>query len=78
MGSVEGLRKEWPTLETLIEGLPEDYREALILRDSEDLGYQEIAAVTNVAIGTAMSTLARRVLRRRWPQRTEGNSRAVS
>jgi len=74
--AVEGLRTQWPILETLIGGLPEDYREASIFRDSEKLEYREIAGVSNAAIGTVMSTLAwaRRALRRGWPQRTEGNS----
>jgi RNA polymerase sigma factor (sigma-70 family) len=72
-------RDEQRTLEKLIAGLPEDYREALILREIEDLGYREIAAVTNVPIGTVMSRLARArgVLRTRWLEQTEGESRAV-
>ena len=32
-------------------GLPEDYREILILREVEDMDYREIAAVMNVPIG---------------------------
>jgi RNA polymerase sigma factor (sigma-70 family) len=72
-------RDEQRTLEKLIAGMPENYREALILREIEDLGYQEIAAVINVPIGTVMSRLesARRVLRKHCLRRTEGESRVV-
>jgi RNA polymerase sigma-70 factor (ECF subfamily) len=43
----------------LLNSLPEPFREALILREFEDLSYKEIAEVTGVAIGTVMSRLAR-------------------
>jgi RNA polymerase sigma-70 factor (ECF subfamily) len=39
--------------------LPEEYREALVLREMEGMSYKEIAAVTGTAIGTVMSRLAR-------------------
>jgi RNA polymerase sigma-70 factor (ECF subfamily) len=39
--------------------LPVEYREVLILRELEEMGYREIAAVTDVPIGTVMSRLAR-------------------
>jgi RNA polymerase sigma-70 factor (ECF subfamily) len=42
-----------------MSALPEEHREVLVLREIEDLGYREIAAVTNVPIGTVMSRLAR-------------------
>jgi RNA polymerase sigma-70 factor (ECF subfamily) len=42
-----------------IEAIPEPFREAVILRDMEDLSYAEIAEVTGVPIGTVMSRLAR-------------------
>src|SRR5882672_7499573 len=35
-------RDEERTLERLIAGLPDDYREVLILREIEDMGYREI------------------------------------
>ena len=43
----------------LIERLPEPFREALVLRELEDLTNKEIAAITEVPIGTVMSRLAR-------------------
>jgi len=42
-----------------IEAIPEPFREAVVLRDLEDLSYAEIAEVTAVPIGTVMSRLAR-------------------
>ena len=42
-----------------IEAIPEPFREAIVLRDLEDLSYAEIAEVTGVAIGTVMSRLSR-------------------
>jgi RNA polymerase sigma factor (sigma-70 family) len=42
-----------------IEAIPEPFREAIVLRDLEDLSYAEIAMVTDVAMGTVMSRLSR-------------------
>ena len=42
-----------------IEELQEPFREAVVLRDLEDLSYAEIAEVTGVPIGTVMSRLSR-------------------
>jgi RNA polymerase sigma-70 factor (ECF subfamily) len=39
--------------------MPEPFREAVVLRDIEDLSYAEIAEVTGVPIGTVMSRLSR-------------------
>jgi RNA polymerase sigma-70 factor (ECF subfamily) len=46
-------------IRALIEGLPQPFREVLILRDMEDMSYREIAEITSVPIGTVMSRLAR-------------------
>jgi RNA polymerase sigma-70 factor (ECF subfamily) len=42
-----------------VEAIPEPFREAVVLRDLEDLSYAEIAEVVGVPIGTVMSRLAR-------------------
>lgn len=42
-----------------IAGLPEPFREAIILRELDALSYREIASITDVPIGTVMSRLAR-------------------
>jgi RNA polymerase sigma factor (sigma-70 family) len=39
--------------------LPDEFREAIVLRELEGLSYKEIAAVTGAPIGTVMSRLAR-------------------
>ncbi len=46
-------------LQAAIEGLPAVFRETLVLRDIQGLGYREIAEITGVPIGTVMSRLAR-------------------
>ena len=42
-----------------IARLPQEFREALILREIEGLAYKEIAAVLSIPTGTVMSRLAR-------------------
>jgi RNA polymerase sigma-70 factor (ECF subfamily) len=42
-----------------IERLPREYREPIILREMEELSYQEIAEILEIPIGTVMSRLAR-------------------
>lgn len=42
-----------------IAGLPEPFREAIILRELDALSYREIATITDAPIGTVMSRLAR-------------------
>jgi RNA polymerase sigma factor (sigma-70 family) len=39
--------------------LPPEFREAIVLREMEELSYKEIAAIANIPIGTVMSRLAR-------------------
>ena len=39
--------------------LPPLFREVLVLREIEELSYQQIAAVADIPIGTVMSRLAR-------------------
>jgi RNA polymerase sigma factor (sigma-70 family) len=42
-----------------IAALPEPFREALVLRELEEMAYRDIAEMTGVPIGTVMSRLAR-------------------
>jgi len=54
------LRKlEREQVRAAIEKLPEAYREIVVLRDFEDLSYQEIAMVLDCPAGTVMSRLGR-------------------
>ena len=46
-------------LNEALAALPAQFREALILREMEDLPYKDIARITAVPIGTVMSRLAR-------------------
>lgn len=56
----EVIRKtEAELLRRAIEDTPEPFREAIVLRELEDLSYAEIAQVTGVPIGTVMSRLSR-------------------
>lgn len=47
------------SLQEALEKLPADFREALVLREMEELSYKEIAEITGVALGTVMSRLSR-------------------
>ena len=42
-----------------LETLPPEHREVLVLREFEECSYKEIAAITQLKIGTVMSRLAR-------------------
>ena len=46
-------------LRAAIETLPEPFREALVLRDLEELSYRQVAEITGAPMGTVMSRLAR-------------------
>jgi RNA polymerase sigma-70 factor, ECF subfamily len=56
------------TIRRLIAALPQPFREVIVLREVNDLSYQEIAEVAGVPIGTVMSRLARArsMLRSAW------------
>jgi RNA polymerase sigma-70 factor (ECF subfamily) len=61
-------RSDLRQLDRLIEALPPQLREAIVLRELQELDYRQIAEVTGVPIGTVMSRLhrARSALRREW------------
>jgi RNA polymerase sigma factor (sigma-70 family) len=55
----------------MIESLPVVYREALVLRELNDMSYREIADLTGTPMGTVMSRLARArdMLKKLWLER---------
>jgi RNA polymerase sigma factor (sigma-70 family) len=67
------------TLNRLMALLPEEQREVLVLREIEDMDYRQIAAITNVPIGTVMSRLARAraALKVHWTAAEAGEPHAV-
>lgn len=46
-------------LRQAVEELPPEFREVLVLRELDELSYQQIAAVADLPLGTVMSRLAR-------------------
>jgi RNA polymerase sigma factor (sigma-70 family) len=52
-------RERKRALELCVQELPSDFREVIILREMEELCYQEIAEITGVPRGTVMSRLSR-------------------
>lgn len=54
------LSKMWlAEVQQIINGLPSEQREVLLLVCVEDLAYREVAEVLGIPIGTVMSRLAR-------------------
>jgi RNA polymerase sigma-70 factor (ECF subfamily) len=60
-------------LSSAIDGLPEKYRTAFLLRDVQELPYEEVAKVLNVPLGTVKSRVnrARMMLREKLKPRVE-------
>lgn len=52
-------KQERDQVRSAIQQLPVEFREIIILREYEDLSYQEIATVLQCPMGTVMSRLAR-------------------
>jgi RNA polymerase sigma-70 factor, ECF subfamily len=61
-------QREAQTIRRLVAELPEQFREAIVLREINDLPYRDIADVIGVPVGTVMSRLARArsMLRKAW------------
>jgi len=61
-------QQDTATIRRLVAELPEPFREAIVLREMNNLSYQEIAQVAGVPVGTVMSRLARAraMLRAAW------------
>jgi RNA polymerase sigma-70 factor, ECF subfamily len=61
-------QRDAKTVRRLVTELPEPFREAIVLREINDLSYREIADVIGVPVGTVMSRLARArsMLRKAW------------
>ena len=69
--SPEGLilrQQDSATIRRLVAELPQPFREVIVLREMNDLSYQEIADIAGVPVGTVMSRLARAraMLRSAW------------
>ena len=52
-------REDVTAVRRAIEMLPDEFREVIVLREIEGLAYKEIAAITELPIGTVMSRLSR-------------------
>src|SRR2546427_5493389 len=61
-------QRDAETIRRLVAELPDSFREAIVLREINDLSYREIADVVGVPVGTVMSRLARArsMLRKAW------------
>ena len=61
-------RRDEQSIRDMVGALPAAFREAIVLREINDLSYREIAEVVGAPIGTVMSRLARArsMLRAAW------------
>jgi RNA polymerase sigma-70 factor (ECF subfamily) len=62
------------TMRKMVSELPDPFREAIVLREINDLSYREIADIIGAPVGTVMSRLsrARVMLRAAWLSAEEG------
>jgi RNA polymerase sigma-70 factor (ECF subfamily) len=61
-------RSDGQRIRRLLAALPQPFREAVVLRDINNLSYREIAEIAGIPLGTVMSRLARArsMLRAAW------------
>ena len=61
-------QRDAETIRRFVAELPQPFREAIVLREINDLSYREIADVIGIPFGTVMSRLARArsLLRKAW------------
>ena len=61
-------QRDAETIRRFVAELPQPFREAIVLREINDLSYREIADVVGIPVGTVMSRLARArsLLRKAW------------
>jgi RNA polymerase sigma-70 factor, ECF subfamily len=71
-------RMEADEVRLVLAGLPEVFREALVLRELECLSYREISDVTSIPMGTVMSRLARAraIFATAWQKRLDAGKKA--
>ena len=69
-------RLDGANVQRLIAQLPDAFREALVLREINDLSYRDIGEVLGVPVGTVMSRLARAraLLRKAWLAEEKGSA----
>ena len=61
-------RRGEQSIRDMVSALPDPFREAIVLREINDLSYREIAEIVGAPVGTVMSRLARAraLLRSAW------------
>jgi RNA polymerase sigma-70 factor (ECF subfamily) len=61
-------RRDEQSIRGMVAALPDTFREAIVLREVNDLSYREIAEIVGAPVGTVMSRLARArsMLRTAW------------
>ena len=61
-------RRDEQSIREMVGALPAPFREAIVLREINDLSYREIAEIVGAPVGTVMSRLARAraMLRAAW------------
>ena len=61
-------RRDEQSIREMVGALPDAFREAIVLREINDLSYREIAEIVGAPVGTVMSRLARArsMLRAAW------------